>query len=111
MDDNFIDRIEKAAESLREFSSYKPETGIILLVPGGKTEELQNVISSNIDAYIPKNADAILRIHNNVKKLISEHNIIIFRKRRNFSLYVLLAFLILSALVLLFAYIRYPGYF
>jgi len=65
----------------------------------------------NIDAYIPKNANSILRIHNTVKKLISEHNIGIFRKRRNFSFYILLAFLLLSALLIIVAYFKLPEYF
>ena len=94
-----------------EVKKSDPETGLILLIPGDKMEALKKVVKSNIDAYIPRNANAILRIHNTVKKLISEHNIAIYRKRRNLSLYVLLAFLILSALLVLIAYIRMPEYF
>ena len=94
-----------------EVKKSDPETGLILLIPGDKMEGLKKVVRSNIDAYIPRNANAILRIHNTVKKFISEHNIAIYRKRRNFSLYVLLAFLILSALLILIAYIRLPEYF
>jgi len=87
------------------------DTGLILLVPGEKMEALKKVVRTNIDAYVPRNANAILRIHNTVKRLLSEHNISIYRKRRNFSLYVLLAFLILSALLILIAYIRVPEFF
>ena len=60
-------------------------TGLILLGPPDKMEEIKKTVKFNIDAYIPKNANSILRIHNTVKKLISEHSIGIFRKRRNVS--------------------------
>jgi DNA-binding NarL/FixJ family response regulator len=85
--------------------------GLILLGPEDKMEEIKKTVKYNIDAYIPRNANSILRIHNTVKKLISEHSIGVFRKRRNISLYVLLTFIILSALTLLVVYFRAPQYF
>ena len=87
------------------------KTGLILLVPAEKMDDLKKVVMFNIDAYIPKNANSVLRIHNAIKKLISEHSMAIYRKRRNFSLYVLLAFLGLSAILVLIAYIKLPKYF
>jgi len=86
-------------------------SGIILLATADKMDELKKVVRYNIDAYIPRNANTILRVHNTVKKLISEHSISIFRKKRNFSLYVLLAFLILSGLIILVAFLKLPQYF
>jgi hypothetical protein len=74
-------------------------------------EDFKKVVMFNIDAYIPRNANTVLRVHNAVKKLISEHSIAIYRKRRNFSLYVLLAFLVLSAIGILVAFIKLPKYF
>lgn len=94
-----------------EVKKIDPKTGLILIVPGERLEELKKVVRYNIDAYIPLNANTILRIHNTVKKFISENNIAIFRKRRNFSFYVLLAFLILSGLLILIAWFRLPEYF
>jgi len=94
-----------------EVKESDPKTGLILLIPGEKMDALKKVVRSNIEAYVPRNTNAVLRIHNTVKKLISEHNISIYRKRRNFSLYVLLAFLILSGLVILITYFRMPEYF
>jgi len=94
-----------------EIKRIDPRTGLILLGPPDKMEEIKKTVKFNIDAYIPKNANSILRIHNTVKKLISEHNIGIFRKRRNFSFYVLLAFLLVSALLILIAYLKLPQYF
>ena len=88
-----------------------PKTGIIILGPPEKMDEIKKIIKFNIDAYIPKNTNAILRLHNIVKKLISEYNIGIFRKRRNFSFYTLMAFLVLSALLILLAWFRLPQYF
>lgn len=86
-------------------------TGIILLCPPDKTEEIRNSVKFNIDACVPQNSNSIPRIHNVVKKLISEHNINILRKRRNISIAVLLAFIMLSALFLIFARYLFPGSF
>lgn len=94
-----------------EIKKIDQRTGLILLGPPEKLEEIKKTVKFNIDAYIPKNANSILRIHNEVKKLISEHNIRIFRKRRNLSLYILLTFFLLSALLIFVAYFKLPDYF
>jgi hypothetical protein len=94
-----------------EIKRIDPRTGLILLGPPDKMDEIKKTVKFNIDAYIPKNANSILRIHNTVKKLISEHSIGIFRKKRNFSFYILLGFILLSAILILFAYFKLPGYF
>jgi hypothetical protein len=94
-----------------EIKKIDPGTGLILIGPQDKMEEIKKTVKFNIDAFIPKNANSILRIHNTVKKLISEHNIGIYRKRRNISLYVLLSFVLISALLVLIAYFRLPHYF
>lgn len=86
-------------------------TGLILLGQADKMDKIKKTVKINIDAYIPQNANTILRIHNTVKKLISEHSIGVFRKRRNFSLYVLLTFVMISALLILIAYFKLPQYF
>ena len=98
-------------EMTMEIKRIDPRTGLILLVTGDKMEDLKKVVRFNIDAYIPRNANTILRLHNTVKKIISEHSIGIFKKRRNLSLWFLFGFLILSALVLVIAYLRFPNYF
>ena len=94
-----------------EIKEIDHRTCLIILGPPDKIEEIQKTVKFNVDAYIPKNANAILRIHNIVKKLISEYNIRIFKRRRNFSFYILLTFLLLSALSILIAYFRFPEYF
>jgi hypothetical protein len=94
-----------------EIKKLDPATGLILIGPQDKMEEIKKTVRFNIDAFIPKNANSVLRIHNTVKKLISEHNIGIYRKRRNISLYVLLSFVLISALLVLIAYFRLPHYF
>ena len=103
-----FDLIEKLTMDIKRIDQ---RTGLILLGTPEKMEEIKKNVKFNIDAYIPKNANSILRIHNTVKNLISEHSIGIFRKRRNFSLYILLTFLLLSALLILFAYFKLPEYF
>jgi hypothetical protein len=94
-----------------EIKRIDQKTGLILLGPPDKIEEIKKIVKFNIDAYIPKNTNSILRIHNAVKKLISQHSIGIFKKRRNFSLYTLIIFILISALFILFAYFRLPQYF
>jgi hypothetical protein len=103
-----FEMIEKFTADIRKTDS---RTGLILLGPPDKMEELKKIVRFNIDAYIPKNSNAILRIHNTVKKLISVHNILIFRKRRNLSLYVLLVFLLLSGILIIITRFRFPEYF
>lgn len=100
--------IEQLIEDIRIIDN---NTGIILLGPPEKIEVIKKTLKTNIEAYIPKNSNMILRIHNSVKKLISEHSIGVFRKRRNYSFYALLAFLLVSLLVILISYIRLPQYF
>jgi hypothetical protein len=74
-------------------------------------EAIKKTVKFNVDAFIPKNANSILRLHNAVKKLISEHGIRIFRVRSNFSIYVLIGFVVLSVTILIVAYFRFPQYF
>jgi hypothetical protein len=94
-----------------ETKESDPASGIVLICPPDKLEEIKKTIKFNIDAFIPLNSTAILRLHNAVKKLISEHGIYIFRRRRNISLVVLFGFIVLSILILLLAYFRLPLYF
>jgi DNA-binding NarL/FixJ family response regulator len=105
------EQFESIDELTQEIKKTDPKTGLILLVPPDKMDDLKKNIKFNIDAYIPKNANSILRIHNTVKKLFSEYNIAIYRKKRNFSLYVLLTFLIIAAVLLIIAFFRFPEYF
>lgn len=94
-----------------EIRKIDPKTGVILLIPVEKMEEVKKTVKFNIDAYIPQNTNAILRIHNVVKKLISENSIVRFRKRRNVSLTFLFLFIILSLLLIVVARFKLPKYF
>jgi hypothetical protein len=105
------EQYEMIGNLVQNIKRSDPGSGIILLVSGEKMEDLKKIVRYNIDAYIPRNANSVLRIHNTVKKLISENNITIFRKRRNVSLYVLLAFIIITGLIILAAYLKLPQYF
>ncbi|OFY60238.1 MAG: hypothetical protein A2V50_03860 [Bacteroidetes bacterium RBG_19FT_COMBO_42_10] len=105
------EQFESVDELTLEIKKTDPTTGLILLVPPDKMDDLKKTVRFNIDAYIPRNTNSILRIHNTVKKLFSEHNIGIFRKKRNFSLYVLLVFLLLTAILIIVAFFRFPEYF
>jgi DNA-binding NarL/FixJ family response regulator len=94
-----------------EIKNIDRSTGIIILSPPERIDEIKRSIRFNIDSYIPRNANAILRIHNTVKRLISEHSLLIFRKRRNFSFYVLIAVFLLSLLIAIISYFKLPVFF
>jgi DNA-binding NarL/FixJ family response regulator len=94
-----------------EIKKIDLRTGLILLGPPEKIEEIKRAVKYNIDAYIPKNTNSVIRIHNTVRKLMSEHTIGVCRKRRNFSLYVLFTFILLCAILILAAYFRFPKFF
>ena len=103
-----FEMIDHLTKEIKEIDSH---TGLILLGPPDKMEAIKKTVKFNVDAFIPKNTNSILRIHNAVKKLISEHAIGIFRKRSNISVYVLLGFILLSVILLVVAYFRLPQYF
>jgi uncharacterized protein (DUF1697 family) len=106
-----VDQTEMIIEMTAELKNIDSRTGVILLIYGDKLEEVKEKVSLYIDAYIPRNSNAILRIHNTVKKLFSEHSIKYYRKRRNISLYALILFLIISVLVIVSSWLKFPGYF
>lgn len=88
-----------------------PDVVIILLVSGDAPEEL--VAKSGIEPYswVPATNNSVLRIHNSVKKYISEENLShkIKRKRKAFRVFV--ASVVLALLFLLFSMLRYPSFF
>jgi DNA-binding NarL/FixJ family response regulator len=106
-----IEQFEMIDQLTMEVKKTNPSTGLILVGPPDKMELIKKTVKFNIDAYIPKNGNAILRIHNAVKKLISENGITIFRKKSNLSVYFLLGFLILALISLIVAWFRFPQYF
>ena len=105
------ENFEMADRLIAEIKKIDNRTGIILLAPPDKIEELKKTARMNVDSYVPKNANTILRVHNTVKKLISEHSLINFRRRRTVSTYILLAFIVLSLILGLVAWFRLPMYF
>jgi len=105
------EQFEMIDQLTREIKRIDPRTGLILLGPPDKMEVIKKTVKFNIDAYVPKNANSILRIHNIVKKLTSEHSIGILRKRRNVSIYVLVGFILLSAILVIIAFFKLPQYF
>jgi DNA-binding NarL/FixJ family response regulator len=94
-----------------EIKKVCQDCGIILLVHCDKLEEVKKTIRVNIDSYIPRNDNSILRIHNTVKKLISHRSLAINGRRRRLSLYVLLIFVIISLILLIVSYFRVPEFF
>jgi hypothetical protein len=105
------EQFELIGRLVSEIKKIDARTGIILVCTPDKIDEIKRIIQSNVDAYIPKNANAILRLHNAVKKLLSEHGINNFRKRRNFSFYALIGFAILFIILIIIAWFELPQYF
>jgi hypothetical protein len=100
--------IETLAKAVKDTD---PEAWLILVYPVEKGEEIKRYLKYNIDGFIPRNDNAIIRLHNTVKRLIGWHHLEISRKRRNLSMLFLLAFAVLSIILLILAYFRYPLYF
>ncbi|HLN19851.1 MAG TPA: hypothetical protein VK213_02090 [Bacteroidales bacterium] len=86
-------------------------SGIILICAQDKLEEIIQTTHTRIDAIIPQNSNLILRIHNAAKKIISEHNIRLRKKRRDRSLIALLAFVMLALIALFIIWRRLPQHF
>ena len=105
------EQFEMINQLTMEIQRIDPKTGLILLGPADKMETIKKIAKFNIDAYIPKNANSILRIHNTVKKLISEHSLGVFRKKSVLSVYILLGFLLLALALIVAAYFKMPQYF
>jgi hypothetical protein len=105
------ENFEMAEHLIGEIKKIDIRTGIIIVASSDKLEDARKIIRFNVDSFIPLNANTILRIHNLVKKLISEHNLLIYRKRRTISAYALLIFLTLAAAFAILAYFRLPMYF
>jgi hypothetical protein len=105
------EQFEMVNQLTMEVQRIDSKTGLILLGPADKMETIKKIAKFNIDAYIPKNANSILRIHNTVKKLISEHSLGIFRKKAVLSVYILLGFLLLALGLIVVAYFKMPEYF
>ncbi len=103
-----FDMIEKLTKEVKRIDQH---TGLILLGPSERMESIKRTIKFNIDAYIPKNRNLILRTHNSVKKLISEHSINLLRKRSRISFFALIGFLLLTCCILIAAYFKLPMYF
>jgi len=96
---------------ISRIKSTNPETGILLVVNPEKMDEAAKKLRFNVDLFVPRNSNMILRVHNAVKKHISEHNLRIYRKRRNISLMVLAVFLAISLIILFIARLKFPEYF
>lgn len=102
---------EHAVSMVEKLKSARHIKGIILLCPPDKTDEIRKSASVAIETCIPQNSNSVLRLHNLVKKIFSEHTINIYRIRRNRSAAVLGIFLLLAALLFLGAMARLPQYF
>jgi hypothetical protein len=97
------EHIEMVENLTIEIKKRDIATGLVLLGPPEKIDEIKKAIRFNIEAYIPKNANYILRITNTVKKFVTEHSIAILRRRRNYSLYTLLIVILISLLTFIIA--------
>jgi DNA-binding NarL/FixJ family response regulator len=105
------ENFEMADHLIPDIKKIDISTGIILLAPPDKIEELKKAARFNVDSYVPRNANTVLRIHNTVKKLMSEHSLLIFRRKRAISMYVLGIFVLISLIFVAVAWFKLPMYF
>ncbi len=103
------DRLESLEKLSVAVKSIDRKTGLVLIIPGEKLEAVKKAVKFNIDSYIPAGANTILRVHNAVKKIMSEYSLIRLRKRRNFSLLILFLLIIISSIILLGVYMKFRG--
>lgn len=96
---------------VEKIKTHEPAAGILIIVNPEKIEEARRELRFNIDGFVPRNSNMVLRIHNAVKKHISEYNLDIYRKRRKISVIFLVAGIILSLIILIIARSRFPLYF
>ena len=105
------EQYELVEKTTLEIKKADFKTGLILIVPPEKLDDVKKNIRFNIDAYIPRNGNSNLRLNNSVTKLISEFNLILLRNRRTLSLRILIAVCFISILALILSYIFLPVYF
>ncbi len=105
------DHLRMIGEIIDKIKETDKKIGLILLCTAGRTDEIRNKIKHHIDAVIPNNTNAILRIHNTVKNMISESTVEKYRIRRNVSFYILAGSVVLSLIIALYAYLKYSWYF
>lgn len=103
-----ISMIDRLSEGIRK---HDPHAGIILLIPSDKMEDVKKAIRFNISAYIPRNANATVRIHNTVKKLMSESSIELYHKKWDISMTIFISFVLLCLGFLIFSWFKLPQYF
>ncbi len=75
-------------------------------------QEFENmIITSGASGLIQKNENAVLRMTNKIKRLISEKNLAQNRKTSRMSIKLLLYFVLLVVIVTAIIYFIYPEYF
>ncbi len=105
------EQLEMIDQLTKEIKKMNPDTGLILLGPPDRMETIRKTVKFNIDAYVPKNANTVLRVHNAVKKLMSQHSIGLLRKKSQISLYILLGFILVALGMMIAAHFKLPQYF
>ncbi len=76
------------------------------------SEELENkLISSGASGLIQKNENAVLRITNKIKGMISEKYLVQKRKVSRISIKLLIGFVLLIVIITAIVYFIYPDYF
>ncbi|MGI5913172.1 MAG: hypothetical protein ACOX5K_00395 [Bacteroidales bacterium] len=106
-----VEKIDMLNEFIGRVKETLPGRGIILLVQPINLQEIKGALNQKVDALIPINNNMVLRIHNVVKRFISEFNIIIFKRRRNRAFIAVALFIALMLAAFLFFFFRYPMYF
>lgn len=86
-------------------------TSIIIVSLLSNLEEIKMRLTTNIDDIIPVNNNTILRIHNTVKRVFIEYNILYYRKRRDNTLKFTILVLATAIITFLTTYYLHPEIF
>lgn len=105
------DQIDQVKNLIDELRAISPGIQIILIVSGESPEEI--VARSGIRPYswVPVSNNSVLRIHNSVKKLISEATLTKKTRRVKIAFRILMGFAVAALLLLVYARLRFPQYF
>ena len=94
-----------------EIQAVSEDIIIILLVSGDSPDELVAKSGINPYAWVTATNNSVLRIHNVVKKLISEKNLTMKTKRIRRTGRILVGVIIAALLFLVYSIFRFPQYF
>lgn len=91
--------------------AVNPKIGVVAVVPPEKMDLCIKRITSGVDDFIPQNNNAVTRVHNSVKKIISQYNVAVLEKYRNRTILAAALFVLLMIFAAFVLHLSYPQFF